>query len=183
MHESEKWKWSRSVVSDSVSVPPHGLQPTRLLRPWDFPGKSTGVGCHCLLLDSHKWVILLLIYESRKLVIVFDLLNFYVSLPFHCMHILVNYCWEKSIFGLKIQYNVSDGDPVFSLIGNKRTDAYFNSYTKITGFQTKNSYLNMYMLYLRCHFPLKCWDWQVGWLWISFFVQLKAPAVAFERAR
>ena len=24
-------------------------QPTRLLRPWDFPGKSTGVGCHCLL--------------------------------------------------------------------------------------------------------------------------------------
>ena len=47
MHESEKWKWSRSVVSDSLQ--PHGLQPTRLLRPWDFPGKSTGVGCHCLL--------------------------------------------------------------------------------------------------------------------------------------
>ena len=28
---------------------PHGLQPTRLLCPWNFPGKSTGVGCHCLL--------------------------------------------------------------------------------------------------------------------------------------
>ena len=27
----------------------HGLQPTRLLHPWDFPGKSIGVGCHCLL--------------------------------------------------------------------------------------------------------------------------------------
>ena len=39
-----KWKWSRSVVSDSWQ--PHGLQPTRLLRLWDFPGKSTGVGCH-----------------------------------------------------------------------------------------------------------------------------------------
>ena len=47
MHESEKWKWSRSVVSHSLR--PHGLQPTRLLHPWDFPGKSTGVGCHCLL--------------------------------------------------------------------------------------------------------------------------------------
>ena len=47
MHESEKWKWSRSVVPDSSR--PHGLQPTRLLCPWDFPGKSTGVGCHCLL--------------------------------------------------------------------------------------------------------------------------------------
>jgi len=47
MHESEKWQWSRSVVSDSSW--PHGLQPTRLLHPWDFPGKSTGVGCHRLL--------------------------------------------------------------------------------------------------------------------------------------
>ena len=42
MHESEKWKWSGSAVSDSLQ--PHGLQPTRLLHPWDFPGKSTGVG-------------------------------------------------------------------------------------------------------------------------------------------
>ena len=47
MHESEKWKWSHSVVSDSSW--PHGLHPTRLLCPWDFPGNSTGVGCHCLL--------------------------------------------------------------------------------------------------------------------------------------
>ena len=47
MHESEKWKWSRSVVSDSLW--PHGLQPTRLLLPWNFPGKNIGVGCHCLL--------------------------------------------------------------------------------------------------------------------------------------
>ena len=42
-----KWKWNLSVVSDPQQ--PHGLQPSRLLHPWDFPGKSTGVGCHCLL--------------------------------------------------------------------------------------------------------------------------------------
>ena len=47
MHESEKWKGSCSVVSDSSR--PYELQPTRLLHPWGFPGKSTGVGCHCLL--------------------------------------------------------------------------------------------------------------------------------------
>ena len=46
----EKWKWSRSVVSDSVRS--HGLQPTNLLCPWDFPGKSTGVGCHRLLPEN-----------------------------------------------------------------------------------------------------------------------------------
>ena len=35
------------VVSDSVR--PHEWQPTRLPRPWDFPDKNTGVGCHFLL--------------------------------------------------------------------------------------------------------------------------------------
>ena len=33
----------------SDSVKPHGRQPTRLPRPWDSPGKNTGVGCHFLL--------------------------------------------------------------------------------------------------------------------------------------
>ena len=33
----------------SDSVRPHRQQPTRLLRPWDSPGKNTGVGCHFLL--------------------------------------------------------------------------------------------------------------------------------------
>ena len=42
-----KWKWSHPVVPDSSR--PHGLQPTRFLCPWDFPGKSTGMDCHCLL--------------------------------------------------------------------------------------------------------------------------------------
>ena len=33
----------------SDSVRPHRWQPTRLLCPWDSPGKNTGVGCHFLL--------------------------------------------------------------------------------------------------------------------------------------
>ena len=40
-------KWNRSVISDSLW--PNGPKPTRLLCPWNFPGKSTGVGCHSLL--------------------------------------------------------------------------------------------------------------------------------------
>ena len=33
----------------SDSLQPHRQQPTRLLRPWDSPGKNTGMGCHFLL--------------------------------------------------------------------------------------------------------------------------------------
>ena len=33
----------------SDSVRPHRRQPTKLLHPWDSPGKNTGVGCHFLL--------------------------------------------------------------------------------------------------------------------------------------
>ena len=47
-----KWKCSRSVMSDPQWS--HGLQTARLLHPWDFPGKSTGVGCHCLLQSLYR---------------------------------------------------------------------------------------------------------------------------------
>ena len=43
-------KLIRSVVSDYLW--PHGLQPARLLCPWSFPGKNTGVGCHFLFQGS-----------------------------------------------------------------------------------------------------------------------------------
>ena len=39
--------WVTLVVSDSVW--PHRRQPTRMPRPWDSPGKNTGVVCHFLL--------------------------------------------------------------------------------------------------------------------------------------
>ena len=38
---------SYSVLSNSLQR--YGLQPTRLLCLWDFPGKNTGVGCHFFL--------------------------------------------------------------------------------------------------------------------------------------
>ena len=66
---SNAWKWSRSVVSNPQW--PHGLQPTRLLHPWDFPGKSTGVGCHCLLRNvwqkSAKLSGFIIFFEERSL--------------------------------------------------------------------------------------------------------------------
>ena len=60
-HESEKWKWSRSVVSDPQR--PHGLQPSRLLRPQDFPGKS-GVP---LLSPAIEWGVIAFSEVPHKL--------------------------------------------------------------------------------------------------------------------
>ena len=39
----------RQVVSNSCDC--MDCRPTRLLSPWHFPGKNTGVGCHFLLQD------------------------------------------------------------------------------------------------------------------------------------
>ena len=57
-----KWKVKVKLLSQ-----PHGLQPTRLLCPWDFPGKSTGVGYHTLLqgiflTEGSKLCLLCLLY-------------------------------------------------------------------------------------------------------------------------
>ena len=55
MRPFKQAKWfSESVESVSPSVTydsfqPQGLQPARLLCPWDSPGNNTGVGCHALL--------------------------------------------------------------------------------------------------------------------------------------
>ena len=72
---SSAWKWSHSVESDSSR--PHGLQPTRLLHPWDFPGKSTGVGCHFLL----QCVKVKLLSRVRLLVTPWTVALTYVSCP------------------------------------------------------------------------------------------------------
>ena len=44
--------WHTESVLSAITwavLQPQGLQPTRLLCPWDSPGKNTGVGCHALL--------------------------------------------------------------------------------------------------------------------------------------
>ena len=47
----------------SDSVRPHRQQPTSLPRPWDSPGKNTGVGCHCLLRSPR--LVILKILQAR----------------------------------------------------------------------------------------------------------------------
>ena len=51
-YQSESESVSHPVMSNSLQ--PHGLQPTRLLCPWNSPGKNTGMGCHSL----HQGILL-----------------------------------------------------------------------------------------------------------------------------
>jgi len=62
----------------SDSSRPHGLQPTRLLCPWDFPGRSTGVGCHCLL----RMVVLVIMIVMMVMVMEITMIvkSFYISI-------------------------------------------------------------------------------------------------------
>ena len=46
------WMWNVVALVAKLCLflsPPHGLYPTRLPCPWDFPGKNIGLGCHFLL--------------------------------------------------------------------------------------------------------------------------------------
>ena len=65
---SNAWKWKVKVKSLSrvrlLATP--WLQPTRLLRPWDLPGKSIGVGLHFLYSPTiFEHIILLSILKSN----------------------------------------------------------------------------------------------------------------------
>jgi len=81
-----------SVVSDSVR--PHRRQPARLPRPWDSPGKNTGVGCHFLLqcpgavLPKYfeKWVFLTEVrsYPRREMKIE-SILALFLLYKGHCI--------------------------------------------------------------------------------------------------
>ena len=75
---SSAWKGKVKVKSLSpVQLSqPHGLQPTRLLRPWDFPGKSTGVGCHCFLQAP----------VPNKFSFIYFLASFLPTVILHCLN-------------------------------------------------------------------------------------------------
>ena len=87
-------KWSRWFVSDSSR--PDGLQPTRLLRLWNFLGKSTRVGYHCLLQEN--WLCPLLKVCSTELRVFAAGLGCGWGLGVHGVHGCVGRCrgwWEK----------------------------------------------------------------------------------------
>ena len=97
-----------SVVSDSLQ--PHGLQPTRLICPWDFPGKNTGVGCHFLLQgifptqewNAHHFCILYLVQPGKPhyqlLLHIYKMADLHLTYFVFSLSLLLK--WDLEITGL-----------------------------------------------------------------------------------
>ena len=76
---------SPSVMSNFLR--PHGLQPTRLLCPWDFPGKNTRLGSYSLLqevfltqgsnpgLPHCRWILYCLSHQGSPCLFIYSCLN------------------------------------------------------------------------------------------------------------
>ena len=71
----------------SDSLRPHGLQPTRLLWAWDFPSKSTGVGCCCLLrFFTERYSKKQCQFPLKSVVdVTVKMINFIKSCPLFCL--------------------------------------------------------------------------------------------------
>ena len=81
---SNAWKWEVKVKSLSrvrLLVTPW----TRLLHPWDFPGKCTGVRCHCLLRDICYWA-----YKATT-----------------CIKKVVSFTWRRKVFIYCVSHNLA----------------------------------------------------------------------------
>ena len=73
---SNAWKWKVKVKSLScvrLLVTPWTAA-YHLLRPWDFPGKSIGVGCHCLLRPNQQGVPKMISMCAVRILLVLSLL-------------------------------------------------------------------------------------------------------------
>ena len=60
--------FNRSVISESFAI--HRLQPPKLLYPWNFPGKNTGMSCHFFLqgtFPTQGWKLHLLHWQADSL--------------------------------------------------------------------------------------------------------------------
>ena len=92
-------------LSWAYSLRLHGPKPTRLLCPWDFPSKNTGVGCHFLLqeifptqelnvglphfrqtlyhLSHHTFISVFVVFGLKKIYIyIYDRIYLYLKLKF-----------------------------------------------------------------------------------------------------
>ena len=87
------------LAKSCLTLWPHGLQPARLLCPWDFPGRNTGVGCHFLL-----WGIFPIQGLNPYLL---SLMNWQVD-PSPLSHLGSQTLWKRNLLTNPISYKMKE---------------------------------------------------------------------------
>ena len=143
----------------SDSVWPHRRQPTRLPRPWDSPGKNTGVGCHFLLQQCH-WHPDLLVNSNQYI---------YYTV---CLYICVCVCvylysiyYSESLLGFSIWILIvflSTTSSSSALPCHNKWQVHFSCYLHWKHWDHSTSKLsasfsaitcNIYIFHIQIHFP------------------------------
>ena len=93
---------SLTCVCVSNSSQPHGLRPGRLLWPWYFPSKNTGVGCHFLLLGifpthaSNPHILRPLHWQAESVISIHTSTLFFILFPYRSLQSLEYSSWVGS---------------------------------------------------------------------------------------
>ena len=103
---------------------PHGLEPTRFLHPWNFPGKSTGVGCH---FKSKLYLSLAFAY-----IFAFFLLldNWYFPKALTLPQLSIIYCIQISDILRLNSWSRNGSQRTASHPINFKLNSYFNSHSR-----------------------------------------------------
>ena len=144
-----------SVVSDFLR--PHGLQPARLLCPWDSPGKNPGVGCHVLLQG---------IFPTQGLSLGF------IALALAAGFFTISTTWEAPWVGNIIlkQETLAHGFP-----GSGMQDGWL-------GGSASGSLISVIGRFERVEAPLPQWlTWLVTWCWLLARGLSPCPPGPFHR--
>ena len=98
---------SHSVMSDSLQ--PHRLQSARLLCPWNFPGRNTGLGCHFLFQEIYA----IMCYKLQSYIIVLTIACMFLlsDTSFSCLFLnILSLTFSLSFFSLEVFHSYS---PIF----------------------------------------------------------------------
>ena len=134
------WCFSHSGVSCSLRL--RGLQPARLVCPWDSPGKDTGVGCHFLL---HG------ILPTQEL---------NPGLPHH-RQIVYSLSYREAILRGSLLLSVTEH------LSPKRTEVSLGSTRAPCGYQCELQTLTMFKSQFHYFLTVQCWINYLGLVFSS----------------
>ena len=143
---SNEWKWKVKVKSFSrvrlFTTP--WTAAYQVLHPWDSPGKSTGVGCHCLLWYKHEYIW---IYMYAYLVYNWKVFHQYVDRKWTHFSSHSVGTWIHIIFWVNLLYSLYSRDFIFSF-------DFFSYNNDLQQFVMNYKYCNFHFSFIEVYYGL-----------------------------